>query len=218
MKKTGFALLLLIAILSLIALPCLAAEEKAAAPEKAAPKAAMGKGKALKMAAAKAPVIKLERIEIANYWGYYLDGILDKEGNLSKGRRGAPLVLSFVYSIQNPNNFKIMLDDLKFTVAFEGFELNTLTFFDDNYIPGKTTDYLRFNGTFDYNTANLALLVTSGHRLQEMNVKSADLLKKWWEGISDFNFPITVNGAGNFEGPDGKMIVVPFEATFPPKQ
>lgn len=218
MKKTGFALLYLIAILSLIALPCLAAEEKAAAPEKAAPKAAMGKGKALKMAAAKAPVIKLERIEIANYWGYYLDGILDKEGKLSAGRRGAPLVLSFVYSIQNPNTFKIMLDDLKFTVAFEGFELNTLTFFDDNYIPGKTTDYLRFNGTFDYNTANLALLVTSGHRLQEMNVKSADLLKKWWEGISDFNFPITVNGAGNFEGPDGKMIVVPFEATFPPKQ
>ncbi len=216
MKKYAITLLLLIGILSLIALPCLAAEEKAATPEKAAPKAAM-KVKAAKMAAVKAPVVKLERIEIANYWGFYLDGILDKEGKLTAGRRGAPLVLSFVYSIKNPNNFKIMLDDLKFTVAFEGFELNTLTFFDDNYIPGKTTDYLRFNGTFDYNTANLALLVTSGHRLQEMNVKAGDLLKKWWEGISDFSFPIGVNETASFVGPDGKTIIVPFEATFPAK-
>ncbi len=59
-----------------------------------------------KMTAAKAPVVKLERVEIASYWGYYLDGILDKEGKLTAGRRGAPLILSFVYSIQNPNNFK----------------------------------------------------------------------------------------------------------------
>jgi hypothetical protein len=218
MKKYAVTLLLLIGILSLIALPCLAAEEKAAAPDKPAAKAVMSKVKAMKMAAAKPPVIKLDRIEIANYWGYYLDGILDKEGKLTAGRRGAPLVLSFVYSIQNPNPFKIMLDDLKFTVAFEGFELNTLTFFDDSYIPAKTTNFIRLNGTFDYNTANLALMVTSGHRLLEMNVKSADLLKKWWEGISDFNFPITVNGTANFAGQDGKTIIVPFEATFPPKQ
>jgi hypothetical protein len=214
MKKTVITLMLLFGILSLIALPCLAAEEKAAAPEKPA----MGKKMAPKMAAVKAPVVKLDRIEIANYWGFYLDGILDKEGKLTAGRRGAPLVLSFVYSIQNPNNFKIMLDDMKFTVAFEGFDLNTLTYFDDSYIPGKTTNYLRCNGTFDYNTANLALMVTSGHKLQEMNVKSGDLLKKWWEGISDFAFPITVNGTGTFVGPDGKNIIVPFEGTFPEKK
>ena len=214
MKKIIITLLLLIGILSLIALPCLAAEEKAAAPNKPA----MEKKMAHKMVAAKAPVVKLDRIEIANYWGYYLDGILDKEGKLTAGRRGAPLVLSFVYSIHNPNHFNVMLDNAKFTVAFEGFDLNTLTFFDQSYIPGKTTNHLRLNGTFDYNTANLALLVTSGHRLQEMNVKSGDLLKKWWEGISDFNFPITVNGTATFVGPDGKNIIVPFEATFPEKK
>jgi hypothetical protein len=217
MKKYAVSLLILIGILSLLALPCLAAEEKAAAPDKPAAKAALGKGKAMKMAAFKAPVVKLERVEIANYWGYYLDGILDKEGKLTAGRRGAPLVLSFVYALHNPNNLKIMLDNVKFTVAFEGFELNTLTFFDNSYIPGKTTNNLRLNGTFDHNTANLSLMVTNGHRLQEMNVKSGDLLKKWWEGISDFNFPITVNGTATFVGPDGKNVIVPFEGTFPQK-
>jgi hypothetical protein len=208
MKKYAVTLLILLGILSLIALPCLAAEEKAAP----------AKGKGMKMPVVKEPVVKLERIEIANYWGYYLDGILDKEGKLTAGRRGAPLVLSFVYSVTNPNKTKAMLENMKFTVAFEGFELNTLTNFDVSYIPAMTTNTIRINGTFDYNTANLALMVASGHRLQEMNVKSTDLLKKWWEGISDFTFPITVNGTANFASPDGKMVVVPFEATFPPKK
>ncbi len=211
MKKIVITLLLLIGFLSLIALPCLAAEEKAAAPDKPA----MGKKMAHKMMAVKAPVVKLDRVEIASYFGYYLDGILDKEGKLTAGRRGAPLILSFVYTIHNPNNQNVMLDNIKFTVAFEGFELNTLTNFDTSYIPPKKTNHLRINGTFDYNAANLSLLVTGGHRLQEMNVKSGDLLKKWWEGISDFNFPITVNGTATFVGPDGKNIIVPFEGTFP---
>ena len=160
MKKIVITLLLLIGFLSLIALPCLAAEEKAAAPEKPA----MGKKMAHKMTAVKPPVVKLDRVEIASYFGYYLDGILDKEGKLTAGRRGAPLILSFVYTIQNPNNTNIMLDNIKFTVAFEGFDLNTLTNFDASYIPPKKTNHLRINGTFDYNAANLTLAVTGGHQ------------------------------------------------------
>jgi hypothetical protein len=213
MKKCVVTMALLIGIIVLIALPCLGAEGKAGAPDKPAPEKKM----AHKMMAAKAPMVKLERVEIASYWGFYLDGILDKEGKLTAGRRGAPLILSFIYSIQNPNNTNIMLDNMKFTVAFEGFELNTLTNFDNSYIPGKKTNQLRVNGTFDYNSANLALSVTGGFRLKEMNTTPAEQLKKWWEGISDFNFPIGVNGTATFIGPDGKNIIVPFEGTFPPK-
>ncbi len=217
MKKIIVRLWMVLAILGLIALPCLAAQGKPGPAVKGAAPPSPGKGLAAKAAAAKPPMVKLDRIEIASYWGYYLDGILDKEGKLTAARRGAPLVLSFVFSVQNPNPFKIMLDDFKFTVAFEGFELNTLTFFDDNYIPANSTDYFRYNGTFDHNTAQGALMVAHGHRLLEMNVKAPELLKKWWEGISDFTFPITVNGTANFVAPDGKTTIVPFEATFPSK-
>jgi hypothetical protein len=219
MRKLVVTLAIAITILGLIALPCIAAEEKAAAAEKPAAKAAKtDKSTAVKMAAIKPPVVKLDRIEIASYFGFYLDGILDKEGKPTGKMRGAPLVLSFVYSIQNPNNFNIMLNDFKFSAAFEGFDLNTLTFFDTNYIPGKKTDHFRFNGTFDYNSALLSLAVTGGMKLKEMNTTPADQLKKWWEGIADFNFPITVNGTANFIGPDKKTIIVPFEATFPEKK
>lgn len=204
MRKLAFALLL-IGALGLLAFPCLAAEEKAAP----APAPKMGKGMGAKMAAAKAPVVKLERIDIANYWSFYLD---------PKEKRGSGLNLAFVFTMENPNNYRLMLDDLKFSVSFEEFEVNTITYFDDNYIPAKTTDTLRINGAFDSYTTMLLLLVSKGHRLQELNVKAPDLLKKWWDDIQDFKFPIMVNGTATFVGPDGKSMVVPFEGTFPPKK
>jgi len=205
MRKIAIALLML-GVMGLVAFPCLAAEEKAA-PAKAAPMA--GKGMAAKMGAAKAPVVKLERVDIANYWSFYLD---------AKEKRSSALNLAFVYSMENPNNYKVMLDDLKFTVSFEEFEVNTITNFDDNYIPAKTTDHLRINASFDPLSMMSLLLVTKGHRLQEMNVKAPDLLKKWWDDIEDFKFPISVNGTATFVGPDGKSMIVPFEGTFPPKK
>ncbi len=155
------------------------------------------------------PVIKLDRVEIGSYWGYYFD---------APNRRGAPLVLAFVFSIENPNKASVMLDDLKFTVAFEDFEVNTVMYYDDNHVPGLATDYLRFYVVQDAFIMNGLLLVTSGHRLLEMNVKSTELLEKWWKGVEDFNFPISVrNGTANFEGPGGKNILVYFEGVFPGK-
>jgi hypothetical protein len=196
---------MMLGVMGLVAFPCLAAEEKAA-PAKPAPMA--GKGMAAKTAAAKAPVVKLERVDIANYWSFFLD---------PKEKRGSGLNLAFVFSMENPNNYKVMLDDLKFSVSFEEFEVNTITYYDDNYIPAKSTDHLRINAAFDSYTTMLLLLVSKGHRLQELNVKAPDLLKKWWDDIQDFKFPIMVNGTATFVGPDGKSMIVPFEGTFPPK-
>ena len=145
MRKIAIVLMML-GVMGLVAFPCLAAEEKAA-PAKPAPM--KGKAMAAKMAAAKAPVVKLERVEVTSYWGYNLDGILDKDGNLTAGRRGSPLVLSFVFAVDNQNSFRIMLDEIKFTVSFEDVEVNTLAYYDDNFIPAKTTDHFRITGVFD---------------------------------------------------------------------
>jgi hypothetical protein len=199
MKKFAVTLALLIGIIVLIALPCLAAEEKAPAPQKKM---------AAKAAAAKTPVVKLERVEVASYWGYWFD---------LNEKRGAPLNLAFVFSMDNPNNFKVTLENLTFTVAFEGFQLNISNFYEQNSIPAKTTDHFRYNAVLDAWISNTTLNVQNGPKLKEMNVTSIDLLKKWWTAIGDFTFPVSVNGTGTFVGPDGKNIIVPFEGTFPPK-
>ena len=170
------------------------------------------------MAAAKAPVVKLERIEVTSYWGYNLDGILDKDGNLTAGRRGSPLVLSFVFAVDNQNSFRIMLDEIKFAVSFEDAEVNTLAYYDDNFIPAKTTDYFRVTGVFDALVVQGNPNVRQSKVREEKKLSQADLVKAWWLGIGDFNFPITVMGTAVFVGPDGKSMMVPFEGSFPPKQ
>jgi hypothetical protein len=154
----------------------------------------------------KPPVIKLERVEIAHYWPFYLE---------TKERRGSPLDLAFIFAIENPNDFKVMLDHFKFTVAFEGFDVNTVNVYEDSYIPAKTTNYLRVHASFDAFTTLLSLLVTGGFKLQEKGVKAPDQVKNWWEGIQDFAFPIQVKeGAATFKSDYGDSIVA-FEGTFP---
>jgi hypothetical protein len=204
MRKIAIVLMM-VGVMGLVAFPCLAAEEKAA-PAKPAPM--MGKKAAAKMAAVKAPVVKLERIDVANIQSFYLE---------VKEKKGAIMNLGFVFALENPNNFRVMLDDIKFSVNFEDFYMASLNYYDDNYIPAKTTDYIRVNGYFDSMTGVSTLNTVGGAQLKEMNKKSDELLKKWWEEIGDFKFPIKVMGAATFVGPDGKNIIVQFEGTFPPK-
>jgi hypothetical protein len=200
MRKIAIVLMIL-GVMGLVAFPCLAAEEKAA-PAKPAPM----KGKGL---AVKAPVVKLERIDVANIQSFYLD---------AAAKRGAIMNLGFVFALENPNNFKVMLDEIKFSVSFEDFYLASITYYDDNFIPAKTKDYLRINGFFDSMTGMATLRTVGGEQLKEKDAKPDDLLKKWWEEIGDFKFPIKVVGSAVFVGPDGKDLIVQFEGTFPPKQ
>ena len=204
MRKIAIVLMML-GVMGLLALPCLAAEEKAA-PAKPAPMT--GKGLAAKMTAAKAPVVKLERIDVANIQSFYLDAAT---------KRGAVMNLGFVFAIENQNNFKVMLDEIKFSVNFEDFYVASLNYYDDNYVPAKTTDYIRVNGYFDSMTGMATLNTVGGVQLKEMDKKPDELLKKWWDEIGDFKFPIKVMGAATFVGPDGKNMIVQFEGTFPPK-
>lgn len=213
MKKTVISIVLVCFALGLAAAPCFSAAGDAAGKTvekaKAAPAA---KAAAPKAASLKSPVVKLDRVEITSYWGW-----------IDPAKSSTPLVLAFVFALNNPNKKTVMLDDLKFTVAFEDFEVNTVMFYDDNHIPGGATDYLRINVVLDSAITNGMLLVSRGHTLMEMIerkeiTRSVDLLEKWWKGVADFTFPISVrNGTATFEGPDGKPMRVFFEGSFPKK-
>jgi len=163
----------------------------------------------LQAAELKAPKIELQRVEVAHYWSFFLD---------TKEKRGSPLDLAFIFAINNPNNFMVMLDDLRFTVEFEpGFEVNTVAVYEDMYIPPKTTNQLRVHAAFDAYTTLLNLLVTGGFRLQEMNVKAQDQVKTWWEKAPDFGYEIRVtNGVASFVSGRGETIAH-FEGRFPKK-
>jgi len=163
----------------------------------------------------KAPVIKLADVQLAHYWGWYYFSKKVKPTKGKAGNYGAPMDLSFIFEITNPNSFPVQLDGFKFTVAFEEFDVNTLNAFETMWIPAGKTNEIAVHGMFDGRTSLLSLLVTGGYKLKAKHVNVWQQLEKWWTGIATFSFPISVKeGAATFRA-GGKTIVTGFSGKFP---
>jgi hypothetical protein len=95
-----------------------------------------------------APVVTLNSVEVAHYWGwwYYSKKIEPTKGKA--GDYGAPLDLAFVFDIENPNPYPVMMENLTFTVAFEEFDLNTVGSMETQWIPAGKTNQVRVHAMF----------------------------------------------------------------------
>ncbi|MFO8086057.1 MAG: hypothetical protein R6U27_17240 [Desulfobacterales bacterium] len=169
----------------------------------------------------KKPVVKLSHAEVVNYWGwwYFAKSVEPTAGDA--GDYGAPLNLAFIFDIENPNPYPVRLDSLKFTVAFEEFDLNTVQSMDVQWIPSGKTNQLRVHAMFDGRQSLLSLLVTGGFKLQEkgMGTGAGAALKQlgeWWTKIPEFDFDIFLKEGSAVFAADGQIKVVPFEAKYPP--
>jgi hypothetical protein len=165
----------------------------------------MAEGKAI------APRVELERVEVASYFPY-------------DPKVRVPLVLAFIFKLDNPNDFKVGLESIKFTVGFEAeskkgefFSLATPMAYDSQYIPGKTANEIRVVTVLDSQVVPGNLAVTSGSRLAALGINAPDLIKYWYEKIGDFPFTIQVSeGSASFTSDQGDVIVG-FEGLFPKK-
>ena len=161
------------------------------------------------------PDLTLELLEVPQYDGYwyYSKGVEPTKGE--PGDRGAPLPLSFLLNVHNPNPYTITLDSLRFTVSFEGFDLITVNNSDEYLIPGKSTDQIRVNTMITARSALLSLLVTGGFKLKEKDWSPWDALERWWTKIPAYEVPVAMkDGSATFSA-DGVTKVMPFELSFP---
>jgi hypothetical protein len=154
------------------------------------------------------PKITLDRVEIASYFPW-----VDLPAN-------TPLGLAFVFNVDNPSGYNVMLDNIKFTVSFEAapgkyIEITTPTVYDRVYFPSKTTSQYRVVSILGSGTIRLTLLVAQAPKVQELKLDPAALIKDWYTKIGDFKFKIKVHeGMAVFQTEKGD-IFVPFEGTFP---
>lgn len=170
-----------------------------------------------------APVITLERVEVASLQPFYVLPRIDYKSPKEPGKVGtygysSTMGLAYVLAIENPNGKDIMLDELTFTVAFEGFDVHMAMFYEDMWIPGKKTNYLRvqLNHEAIQTIVNLSVGSIWATRIQEMGTTQGALVKKWWTEIGDFTFPIEVKyGSAVFQDEKGNEIRVPFSGKWP---
>lgn len=162
-----------------------------------------------------APVITLDSMEVAHAFGYWY---FSKKVAPTKGNPdnvGAPLELKFLFNIENPNKFPIKLEDFKFTIAFEEFDLNTVNSSAAQWIPPGKTNQIMVPAHFDVRQSLLSLLVTGGFQLKAKGTNAWAQLEAWWTGIPQYTVPVHVKGGSAVFKADSVVKVATFNATFP---
>jgi hypothetical protein len=133
-----------------------------------------------------------------------------------------PLVLGFVFNINNPSGYNVVLENFKFAFSFEVakdkyIELNIPVVYDRVYFPAKTTSQYRVVSLVDSAVIAGKLAVTQGPLLQSLNLKPVEVIKDWYAKVGDFAFGIKVGeGQATFATERGD-IIVPFEGQFAKK-
>ncbi len=162
-----------------------------------------------------APKITLSHVEIPYYTGYYYFGNKVKPTKGNAGNYGAPMLMAFIYEIENPNKYPVVLDGFAFAVLFDDFVVNTVSSPETMWIPSGKSNQLRVPAVFDTRQTLLTLLLPGAMKLKEKKMSPWAALEKWWTGAPDFSFPVSAKeGAAIFKA-NGIVKVVPFEATFP---
>ena len=163
----------------------------------------------------KAPKVVLNHVEVPYYTGYWYYAKKVEPTKGTAGDYGAPMMMAFVFDIDNPSAYPVELDGFKFTILFDDFEVNTVSSPETMWIPPGKTNQLRVPATFDTRQTLLTLLLPGAMKLKEKGVTPWDQLEKWWTGAPDFSYLVSVaEGSAIFKA-DGVVKVVPFAATFP---
>jgi hypothetical protein len=166
------------------------------------------------------PKITLDRVEVATIQPFFVKprvGFKDEKDTGKDMPVGSILSLAYILDIKNPNKEPIMLDEMTFTTEFEGFEVNTAMVYEDSWIPAGKTNQVRVVVANETLPTIGSLSVGAGNvaKLQEMKKTPAEMVKKWWETIGDFPFPITIaGGTALFKDAKGKEIQATFSGTF----
>ncbi len=166
------------------------------------------------------PVITLERVDVASIQPFFVKPRVGYKDEKETGKDlpvGSILNTAYIFNIKNPNKEAVMLDEMTFTIAFDGYDVNTALVYEDQWIPPGKTNQLRVVVTNEALPTMGALTVAAPNvaRMQEMKTTAAELVKKWWENIGDFTFPITISGGtAIFRDEKGKEVRSTFTGKF----
>jgi hypothetical protein len=175
--------------------------------------------------AAEKPVITLDKVEIASIEPFFVKPRIGYKSEKEPGKEetygySSMLSVAYVLDIKNPGKQPIMLDQLQFTTAFDGFDINTPMVYEKSWIPAGKSNQLRVvvsNEAFP-TIVSLSVGAEFASRIAEMKTSPGALVSKWWKDISDFSFPITVaNGTAVFKDEKGKDVQVSFSGSWPKK-
>jgi len=163
----------------------------------------------------KDPVVTLDYVDVAHYfgWWYYAPNVEPTKGEA--GHNAAPLDYAFIFNLENPNSYPIMLESLKFACTLDGFEVNSGYSFEPMWIPAGKTNQLKVEVLFDPRGTMMSLGIVAGLELKEKGMDLWSALERIWTKAPDFDFPVgVIQGSAIFEA-GGITRGVAFEGVYP---
>jgi hypothetical protein len=164
----------------------------------------------------KNPVITLDYIGPSYYEGFWYYGKAEVAmGKAPKGGGSSPVTLEFVFEIENPNSYPILLDSSQFFLYFDDYELRIVKDMNEMWIPaGKTNSKVLHVTLTPVSTAGKFAL--AGKQLAiARGDKAWDKITQWWTGLPDMSLKIDVKEASFSFRADGVSRVLGFSATYP---
>jgi len=163
----------------------------------------------------KTPVVTLNYVDVAHYFGWWYNSPKVKPTKGKAGHNAAPLDFAFIFDINNPNPFPVLLDGFKFATVLDGIEINAGYSTETQWIPAGKTNQIRVEVMYDVRGTQLSLLVVAGQQLKDKGVNVWDQIEKIWVGAPDFSYPVgVVQGSAVFKA-DGLIKVAAFSGTYP---
>jgi len=164
----------------------------------------------------KAPVVKLDSIQISYWEGFWTYGKAKvAKGKAPKFGGSSPVTMEFVFEITNPNSFPVNLTSAQFFLYFEDYELRVVNDMNPMWIPPGKTNMKSMHVTLTATTTWAKFLLAG----KELALKRGDdpwkKVEKWWMNLPDMSFPIDLKeGAFDFEA-DSVVKVVPINIRYP---
>jgi len=163
----------------------------------------------------KTPVVTLNYVDVAHYFGWWFYSPKVKPTKGKAGYNAAPLDFAFIFDINNPNPFPVLLDGFKFATVLDGYEINSGYSTEAQWIPAGKTNQIKVEVMYDVRGTMLSLLIVAGQKMKDKGVGMWDQLEKIWVGAPDFSYPVgVVQGSAVFKADDLTKVAA-FSGTYP---
>jgi hypothetical protein len=166
----------------------------------------------------KAPVVKLDSIQVSYYEGFWYYGKATPElGKAPAGGGSSPISLDFVFTIANPNDFPVSYESSSFYLYFEDYELRVVNDSNPMWIPPGKTNTKVLNVTLTPYSTFAKFLLVSRDLAAQRGHKPWEKIEQWWNGLPNMSFPIDLKEGGFTFSADNVVKVVPVVTRYPSK-
>jgi hypothetical protein len=163
----------------------------------------------------KDPVIRIDYIGLSYYEGFWYYGKAEVAmGQAPAGGGSSPVTLDFVFNIENPNPYPVLLESSQFFLFFDDYELRIVNDENEMWIPAGKTNKKILNVTLTPYSTYVKFLLASKELALERGDKPWDKITQWWTGLPDMSFPIDLKeGAFTFTA-NGISKTVPYQVRY----